>query len=104
MTIDHFVPIVPGHASDYRFAWIFGFVLAALAAPLVVIFRHNAPWVIAIPIAFGALVIFLYEFRAAFGAAKEADVLVTIPSGFSGMMSYDQLLTLEIRPRSKEPK
>jgi hypothetical protein len=104
MTVDRFMPGLPKHAGDFRFAWFFSFVLAAIAAPFVLIFKENAPWVIAVPFILGVVVILMYEFTAAFRANRDEDLLVKIPEGFSGLMSYEHLLTLEVTPKSKVPK
>src|SRR6266568_8163578 len=95
---------MPKDLGDYRAAWIFSFLVAITAAPFVVAFKQTAPWIIAIPIALGAAVILIYEFCAVFSPTHETDLVVTIPSGFSGMLSYEQMLALEIHPKRKIPK
>jgi hypothetical protein len=103
MRIDQVINSVPANAGDYRFAWIFSFLLAIVAAPFIVAFKHTAPWLIAVPLGVGTVVIFLYELRAAFHLG-DSDLLEIFPPGFSGLTSYSQMLALEIQPRKKVPK
>ena len=104
MKFEQIIPGTPRNAGDYRFVWIFAFALAFVAAPIVVYFKDAAPWAIAVPIVLGTIVIVIYESKAAFGTRADLEFLVNIPPGFTGLKSYEHLLSLEIHPKKKVPK
>jgi hypothetical protein len=105
MKFERLLPKLPVHAGDYRFAWIFSFALATAAAPLVVIFKDSAPWLMAIFLALGAIVVFVYEAIASYSVEpNDLDFLVSLPKGFAGLKSYEHFLALEVPPRKKIPK
>lgn len=99
-------PSLPKHIGDYRFAWVFSFLLAFVSAPIVVYFRQSAPWLIAVPLGLGALVILSYEWVASQRReeVESQDTLVSLPMDFAGLKSYENLLALEIKPRKKEAR
>ena len=94
----------PRHSGDYRFGWIFSFLIAALFAPFIVVFEHTAPWLIAVPITIGAIIIFYLEWRSINDMPRESELFESIPKGFLGLKSYEQLLSLEIHPPRKSSK
>ncbi len=105
MKFDPSFPAFPKGPGDYRFAWVFSFILAIAFAPFVVVFKERAPWLIAVPLGIGAAGILLFEWVAAQKSeTKQGDCLVTIQNGFEGLRSYEEMLALEITPRRKEAK
>src|SRR5581483_8386802 len=71
----------------------------------IVLLKDTVPWLIALPLGIGAIVIVAYEWAASKRSELTgSDVLVTVPSDFVGLKSYDQLLALEVKPLKKEPK
>src|SRR5258706_10438707 len=105
MKIDTIFPALPKHSGDYQFAWIVSFLIAIAFAPFIVFFRQSAPWLISVPIALGAVVIVAYEWIASLHVeSSESDTLVSLPSDFTGLKSYEHLLALEIRHTKKTPK
>lgn len=104
MTFEQAIPKTPKNLGDYRFAWAVSFMLAIVSAPLIVLFKQSAPWLITVPLVLGTGIIVIYEFKAAFGSQSDLEVLVTFPPNFIGQAAYSRLLSLEIHPKTKVPK
>lgn len=104
MTAEQLIKITPSHAGDYRFGWVFSFVVALVFAPFIVLFQHSAPWLIAVPIILGAAVIFISEWRFSAVMPPDIEVFESLPKGFSGLKSYEQFLSLTIQTTKKTPK
>jgi hypothetical protein len=104
MTAEQLIQKTPRHSGDYRFGWIFSFVVAIVFAPFVVIFQHSVPWLIAVPIILGAAVIFFLEWKATAKTSADTDIFESLPKGFAGIKSYEQLVALEIHPPRKVSK
>ena len=95
----------PKSAGDYRFAWLFSFLLAIALAPFIVYFKQSAPWLIAVPLALGAAVILAHEWVASSRVdPTDAEPFVIVPAGYSGLKSYQEFFALEIKPKQKEGK
>jgi hypothetical protein len=94
----------PKSAGDYRFVWAFSIVVAVISAPFVVLFKESIPWLIAVPLCGGVLVILIYEYRAIFEISAEHDVMITLSEEFKGLFSYDRLIALEVKETKTVPK
>lgn len=96
---------LPKSVGDYRFAWVFSFLLATAFAPFIIIFKQSAPWLIVVPLAVGAVVIFAHEWMAVSKIdPSDAEHLVTVPAGYLGLKSYEDFFALEIKPKPREGK
>jgi hypothetical protein len=104
MRTEQLISIMPRQSGDYRFGWMFSFLVAIVFAPLIVIFQHSAPWLIAVPIVFGSAVILISEWRISAELPTDTEVFESIPKGFAGIKSYEQFLSLTVQLGKKSPK
>jgi len=98
--------LLPRESGDYKVVWVIASFVALLFTPFVVIFRDTAPWFIAVPLALGGLLIVLYEAHNAglLSRRQPSDVLVCLPEEYRGLIAYEKLMALEIKPRKKISK
>ncbi len=94
---------MPRQAGDYRFGWVFSFLVAIVSAPFIVAFQHSLPWLIAVPIVLGVALIAVSEWKVC-AAMPSQEFFESIPKGYSGIKSYEQLVALEIHPPRKSSK
>src|ERR1039457_3084247 len=104
MRTEQLISIMPRQSGDYRFGWIFSFLVAIASAPFIVIFQHSAPWLIAVPIVFGAAVILITEWKLSAVLPPDPEIFESLPKGFSGLKSYEQFLALTIQSVKKTSK
>jgi hypothetical protein len=104
MRTEQLISIMPRQSGDYRFGWIFSFLLAIISAPFIVVFQHSAPWLISVPIVFGAAVILVSEWKFSAELPPDREALESIPKGFAGIKSYEQFLALTIQFGKKSSK
>jgi hypothetical protein len=104
MRTEQLISIMPRQSGDYRFGWIFSFLVAIASAPFIVIFQHSASWLIAVPIVFGAAVILITEWKLSAVLPPDSEIFESLPRGFSGLKSYEQFLALTIQSAKKTSK
>jgi hypothetical protein len=96
---------LPSSLSDYRYAWIASFVISVVITPYILAFKDSAPWLIAVPLSIGAVIIVFVELRSQHLFSDDTSShLVTMPEGYKGLREYQNLLTLDVRPRKKSSK
>jgi hypothetical protein len=104
MRTEQLISIMPRQSGDYRFGWMFSFLVAIVFAPLIVIFQHSAPWLITVPIIFGAAVILISEWKISAEPPTDTEAFESIPKGFAGIKSYEQFLALTVQFGKKSSK
>ena len=90
---------------SFRRIWAVAFGVAIASAIPVVLLKHQAPWVVAVPICLGVLLGLFLELRDDFG--KEIrdleDDVATLSSEFKGLLDYTGKMVLEV-PSAKQDK
>ncbi|MGA2137523.1 MAG: hypothetical protein ABSH14_01550 [Verrucomicrobiia bacterium] len=95
-------------SAVFRRIWLIAAITATIGAPMVASFRVPAPWLIAVPISIGILVVVFMEFAPdTQDQTPDSQIhgpVSAIPEGFQGLAAYKGAFALEIKRRKRVPK